>query len=95
MIGGGLSLLLGLLLNDLSLNSASQQLRSDLYADVHECRVGVHIARNPSTSHLSDQLQCFAELLMAAALADDGGVCVNVAEMAQLMTLRQVLQPIK
>ncbi len=66
-----------------------------LYADVHQGRVGVHVAGDASASHLCDKLQSFPQLLVAAALTDDGGVSVHIAQVCQLMPLGKAPQPVK
>ena len=55
----------------------------------------MHIAGDPPPAHLGDQLQGLAQLLVASALADHGGVGVHVAQGCQLVPLRQRTQPVK
>ena len=55
----------------------------------------MHVAGDATAPHLSHQLQRLAQLLMAAALADDGCVGVDVTQVGQLMPLRQAPQPIE
>jgi hypothetical protein len=46
-------------------------------------------------AHLGDQLERLAQLLVGAALADDGRVRVHVAQVRQLVRVRQPAQPVK
>ena len=66
-----------------------------LDADVHERGVGVHVALDAVAAHLRDKLQRLAQLLVAAALRDDGRVGVHVAQVRQLVRVRQAAQPVE
>ena len=66
-----------------------------LNADIHEGGVGVNIAHDATAAHLRHQLQCLAELLVRAALRNDRRVCIHIAQVRQLVVIRQPPQPIK
>ena len=66
-----------------------------LDADIHEGRIGVHVALDAMAAHLGNQLQGLTQLLVRAALGDDGGVCVHIAQVRQLVRIRQPPQPVK
>ena len=55
----------------------------------------MHVAGDAAAAHLGHQLQGLAQLLVAAALADHGGVGVHVAQGGQLVPLRQGAQPVE
>ena len=55
----------------------------------------MHVADNAVAAHLRDELQSLAQLLVAAALRDDGGVGVHITQVRQLMVLREGTQPVE
>ena len=55
----------------------------------------MHVAGDPPAPHLGDELQGLAQLLVAPALADHGGVRVDVAQLGQVVSLGQRAQPVK
>ena len=70
-------------------------MKAHLDADVHQGRVGVHIAHDAVAAHLRHELQGLPQLLVGAALRDDGGVRVHVAQVRQLVVLRKAPQPVE
>ena len=68
---------------------------SHLDADVHQGRVGVHIAHDAVAAHLCYELQGLPKLLVGAALRDDGCVGVHIAQVRQLVVLWKPPQPVK
>ena len=55
----------------------------------------MHVTHDSVAAHLRDQLQRLAQLLVGSALRDDGRVGVHVAQVRQLVVLRQPPQPVK
>lgn len=63
--------------------------RAHLDADVHEGGVGVHVADDAVTAHLRHELERLAQLLVASALRNYCRVGVHIAEVRQLVILRE------
>ena len=55
----------------------------------------MHIAHDAVAAHLRHELQGLPELLVGAALRDDGCVCVHIAQVRQLVILWKAPQPVK
>ena len=69
--------------------------RAHLDADVHEGGVGVHVAHDAVAAHLRNKFQRLAQLLVASTLRDDCRVGVHVAQVRQLVVVREGTQPVK
>ncbi len=69
--------------------------RVHLDADVHEGGVGVHVAHDAVAAHLRNEFQRLAQLLVASTLRDDRRVGVHVAQVRQLVVVREGTQPVE